>query len=508
MIRIVFILCLYPIFIFSQVPEDRRTNWSEAGLKPSIRLHKTVGFKGGSGMSAADNSRILSEQITAAKEGTIITFEAGVYRFNQSISMKSGVVLKGEGSKATFFEFNLGGKGDCIQMFGSRNNTNYTFESSEVNTQTVPSQKEIAKGDLLFFYNNNRSLLNDDWAKNHFGQLSVVEAHEKEIELSDPLRLTYPSGSYYKKVNPIVEAGVMGIFIKRKDKSSSKVNNIHMKYALHCFVDGIESEKTNYAHVAISHSYGCEVYGSYFHESFSYGSGGKGYGVVLHFSSSNNLVHHNIFKKLRHAMLLQAGANGNVVAYNYSIDPYWNQGFFPSNTAGDMVLHGNYPYLNLFESNVAQNLIIDGSHGINGPYNTFLRNRLEFLGITSISFPATNGLQFLANEITDEGLLAGLFTVMGSNHIYAKNIAQGNVRDPWSGEIPSSMYLNTKDRSMTDFGETFPVIGESVNYNKLKIPAQLRYENGNTTKLFANRIANKKKDKPKRKAPFWKRWRK
>ena len=62
-------------------------------------------------------------------------------------------------------------------------------------------------------------------------------------------------------------------------------------------------------------------------------------------------------------------------------DPFWTGTVLPSDAAGDLVLHGNYPYANLFEGNILQNLVVDDSHGLNGPYNTFFRNRADNYGI-------------------------------------------------------------------------------------------------------------------------------
>lgn len=99
---------------------------------------------------------------------------------------------------------------------------------------------------------------------------------------------------------------------------------------------------------------------------------------MIQFTSNECLVQNNVFDYLRHAMILQAGANANVFAYNYSFNPFWTS--TPSNSAGDMVLHGNYPYLNLFEQNQGENIIIDNSHGPNGPFNTFLEIAHPLMG--------------------------------------------------------------------------------------------------------------------------------
>jgi len=77
--------------------------------------------------------------------------------------------------------------------------------------------------------------------------------------------------------------------------------------------------------------------------------------------------------------LVQHGANGNVFAYNFSFNAKSYAGEFIGpiyykNT--DISLHGHYPFSNLFEGNIAQYIYSDHSHGANGPYNTFLRNRL------------------------------------------------------------------------------------------------------------------------------------
>ena len=93
---------------------------------------------------------------------------------------------------------------------------------------------------------------------------------------------------------------------------------------------------------------------------------------MLHFTTNECLVEDNIFNHLRHSMILQAGANGNIFSYNYSYDPYWTGVFFPANSAGEIVLHGNWPYANLFEGNDVGNIVIDNSHDANGPHNTFL----------------------------------------------------------------------------------------------------------------------------------------
>ena len=89
-------------------------------------------------------------------------------------------------------------------------------------------------------------------------------------------------------------------------------------------IQGIESDKCNFAHIDAEYSSNLSISKNYFHDAHNYGSGGKAYGVILHFTSNECKIEDNIFNHLRHSMIVQAGANGNVFStYNYSIDPFW-----------------------------------------------------------------------------------------------------------------------------------------------------------------------------------------
>ncbi|HKK67632.1 MAG TPA: T9SS type A sorting domain-containing protein, partial [Bacteroidales bacterium] len=197
------------------------------------------------------------------------------------------------------------------------------------------------------------------------------------------------------------------------------------------------------------------------------------------FATGNCLVVNNVFEHLRHSMLMQACANGNVFAYNYSLDPYWDEDFLPSGSAGDMVLHGNYPYRNLFEGNVAQNLVIDDSHGINGPNNAFLRNRLETYGIFMNASPATDSVIFAGNEITDNGMLTGMYSLSGSGHIEYANLQYDAWHPAGSDELDvQSWYRETAPCYYPQVGVPWPFCGPPYPLDTYKNPAQLRYEAG------------------------------
>lgn len=177
----------------------------------------------------------------------------------------------------------------------------------------------------------------------------------------------------------IENVGLENIYIEQNSKRTSDGHSIVFHYAAKCWLDGIESFKTTRSHVLFSASTECEVKGSFFHDSFSFEDGGFGYGVICARHSGKILIENNIFETLRHAMLVQHGANGNVYAYNFSTDQKSRTkifGIVAYYKTSDISIHGHYPFSNLFEGNIAQHIFSDHAHGWNGPYNTFIKNRL------------------------------------------------------------------------------------------------------------------------------------
>ncbi|MGB0431877.1 MAG: T9SS type A sorting domain-containing protein, partial [Bacteroidia bacterium] len=246
-------------------------------------------------------------------------------------------------------------------------------------------------------------------------------------------------------------------------------SNIKFNYAENCFAKGIQSDYCNFAHIEINYSYKVQVSESYFRLAHDYGRGGKGYGIALQFASSDCLIENNIFSTLRHAVLFQAGANGNVVAYNYSIKPFWNEPNFPENAAGDIVLHGNYPFGNLIEGNIAQNIVVDDSHGKNGPANLFMNNTAELYGFF-INPNAADSQIIIDNKITNKAFLKGNYYVFGEGHYEYGNKVK-------SKYVPS----NTTE---SEYGSFYRSKYSCKLSSEYRIKAEMRYKEGIYTECW------------------------
>lgn len=422
----------------------------------------------------------------------VIYFPKGKYKFNQSIRLNSHTILRGADADSTELLFDLKGKGHCIEVRGtSSGNYEYIDQTFAKGTNSLQVTSGVEPGEILMLSQNDSSWITSSWATNSVGQfVEVAEQVGGQLILKTSIR-----HDYFKSLNPrisrpnfVTNVGIENLKIRRSDATSSQTSNMFFQYATSCWVYGVYSDSCNFAHVTFDRCYKNLATGCHFENSFDYGGGGKGYGIVLQNTSSDHVVENNVLRHLRHSILLQAGANGNIVGYNYSREPFWEGTFFPSSFAGDLVLHGNYVYANLFEGNVVQNIVIDNSHGMNGPRNSFLRNRAEHAGIYMNASQVSDSQNFIGNEITSSGFQThngfrfpkGLYSLAGKGHIEYGNNHNGKMLPNTIEQLDASFYLNHAP-NFWNINAAWPSIGFPNDLGAQKIPAQIRFEAGKLT---------------------------
>jgi len=409
------ILCLFFLlksFILTGqiLPEVRQIDWTNAGLKDTTTSNFSIidlndfGLIG-DGISPNDEA-FATALASINTSGKIVKFPAGDFLFNEPIVLESNTVLTGQGANNTSLRFDLGGANHAINISGSQptNDTSAVISTGVKDNDflEINNTNSFQVGDWIRLQQRDTQLVTSSWAAGSVGQITQIEnIVDNKIFLSSTLRKNYllEDTPMISKILPIENVGISCLKIIRVDNTAPfQASNIRFNYAVNSWVSSIESTNCTFSHIDARFSSNLKIEKSYLHDAFDFGGGGRAYGVMLHFTSNEILVENNVFKRLRHSMIIQAGANGNVFAYNYSYDPFWTSN--PTNAAGDMVLHGNYVFANLFEQNIVQNIVIDNSHGPNGPNNTFFRNRGELFGIffSADNSPSQN---FIANEVTN-----------------------------------------------------------------------------------------------------------
>jgi len=476
------------IFEFSEVYDsvidpNYSIDWSQSGIPGGIpNVPETINVLdfGAIGDGRTDNLEAFKAALSAANPGEAVLIPAGTYRINGSLQIPEGRVLRGECPSNTRLEFEVNAATPCLDIIIYEYNDfqpvlNGFVKGSRfitVNDPTVFSVGDYAEmqqendPDLMY----TRQFWDQSWAANSVGQLfEITDISGNQLELDRPVfyGLNPDMNPEIRPIGLIEEVGIEDLYVERLDATDGPV--ISMKNAARCWVKNIESNMTYRAHVYIYRSLDCEVRGSYFHHSHDYGGGGHGYGVDLSYHTTSALIENNTFEYLRHSMMIQLGATGNVLGYNYSTEPFWSES--ETNIPADISMHGHFPTMNLFEGNIVEEATFSDWWGPVGPGNTMFRNRVT----TSDIYVGDHShhQNIIANELTGEG--ANVITHSSVQNTWThSNNTNGTINPTTTAALPASLYRN----DIPDFlaGYPFPAFGPDVTLGANSIPAKDRFE--------------------------------
>lgn len=142
----------------------------------------------------------------------------------------------------------------------------------------------------------------------------------------------------------------------------------------YCYTKGIEANYADGNWLVTSRAYRPEIRDSYFSNTFDHGPGTFDGDVDLSQWTTQALVENNIMERGHNSAMLQWGAAGNVLAYNYGFSGYDNSGY--NSTYGGVNAHGAHPQFNLLEGNVFPIIKLDSVWGSNS-HNVTFRNWLQ-----------------------------------------------------------------------------------------------------------------------------------
>ncbi|MEM7801810.1 MAG: PT domain-containing protein, partial [Chloroflexota bacterium] len=341
------------------------------------------------------------DSVKSTDPPTKIIIAAGVHEIDTLRITRSNIMLVGEenGCGRTILRFDTDDDGIRVTGGGGTGYTSRLTADAAYNTNalTVANAGGFSVNDYVWISQDDDPDLfrldlsinpDEDWSDDNAIQINKITAiNGNTLTLEGGLNLNFKTAenAQVEKINDMISGvGIENLTLERtaSDNAIKETANIYFNYAANSWVNGVHSKNAVRAHVYFNRSYKGEVRGSYLDGSFNHGEGGHGYGVLLEHSTTDMLVENNIGRFLRHSFVVQIGGNGNVFAYNYSIDPY---GYHIDDDTGerdfgeiyaDLSTHGSFTFSNLFEGNQAQVAKSDNVHASNS-WNFFFRNRLE-----------------------------------------------------------------------------------------------------------------------------------
>ena len=449
------------------------SDWSKAGLyRCEFTPKRTIRLSPKADTAVSVNEDI--EQAIRSLEGKpgMILLNEGKYLLTRTLNVPSNVMIKGMGPGKTIVYIQNSGTGHGFNIEGGLTGKRYAIEPLNRGDRTIQIRDEVPENlQWIRWIRDDSDLCRDNWCKAMTGQFFFIERRKgKTLHLHDAVRdsTRHDAQHTLAEVVPVENVFFEGFTVYRLDRTSGQFSNFHFNYAINCRVSDIESYYTNYAHVEMRNSAHIEVSGCYLTLSHGYGTGGRGYGTMVHLGSVNCLIIDNIFDVLRHSIILQAGANGNVFAFNYSLNPRQTTTVFgfeiENSLTGDLVLHGNYPYANLFEGNRASMAIADNSHGFSGPNNVFFKNHIGRNGLSVVE-GNSNRVALINNRIEGPVLL-----LMGQNHLEINTMTPSALRRPSDIDIKNiTSALRRMDKA---FQKQY---NDGLYLYGVELPAEQRY---------------------------------
>jgi parallel beta-helix repeat protein len=467
-----------------------------------------------------DDSAAFTSAILACTNGGAVYAPAGTYRLNSTVNFSSpkSIVVRGDGPTKTLI-LSYGASG----VFSFGNNTTRTLQNVTGGYNRGSTNLTVASAGGLVVGQMCRFLQHDDPTE-VFGSLSGTYDHQAQM-----FRVTGINGTSITIDSPIYYDGYKAAFSPYLEQfhnacirsgiedlgilyQGSYDHNVYLYTADQCWVRNIASTNANHSNVDLVDCYQCTVRDSqtYYHQV--YDSNAR-YGVQVEQHSTSCLVENNILQGNNAGVILQGGASGNVVAYNYS-DLGFGLGYPTNDDAqGGYSCHGDLADFNLFEGNVAPYYTTDDFWGCNRT-STLLRNwwrRVSCYNTNStvsrvgpaIWIDATNYYHNVVGNVLGLPAHAGVYDVFrigyarrsgndypavpADTNVIATAFLHGNYSfaegstqwtDPVPQIIPNSYYLVSKP---SWFGSlAWPPIGPDVNVsnnitNAPVIPAQARY---------------------------------
>mgnify|MGYP000008005567 CR=1 FL=1 len=481
--------CFSFLFLAAQsqvLPDSFRYEWNLAGIKDT----STAGFAvidiansnlAGNGVTANDNAFNQLLQ-TLPTSGARLVFPSGVYRFTQPLSLPSNIVLEGQGHRETTILLDLNGDSHGINITGN--------QTSIIDSITAPVQRDddflevtdgsqFQAGDWIKITKNDSDLIFSSWAMRSVGQIIQIDnVVANTLVLRSDVRMDYSLAEdvSVRKIEPIENVGIECLNIKRLDNTAPNLEaNVRYNYAVNSWMNGVQSDSCTYAHVWANNSSNLAFTSNYFHHAHDYGPGGRARGIALLYTTNEVLIENNVFDSLRHSVFLEAGVNCNVIAYNYSLNPFWDvPPPAPADAPGELVIEGNWAYANLFEGNIVRNMVVSNGHGANGPHNVFFRNRGDGFGIF-MSDETSPNQAFIGNEITNMTNPYNEYNyyLQGSGHFIYGNNDKGVITPAGTDVLTDqSYYYSSIPRFLSE--ETYVSIGLPNELGEGTIPAQIR----------------------------------
>jgi hypothetical protein len=358
-------------------------------LKPSQAIDWSASGAGGIPARATICARLtpaatlpqINAALASCPRGEAVYLSAGTYSVPGTVRIPSNVTLRGAGADQTVLNATGVGGGFVVSL-GS-GSVSYrpvvvTGGASAGSTRiTVGDASGIVAGEYLVITETNnpsyvsssgsegtRNWSDGAWTTNGSlarGQIvSVTGVNGTAITISPGLY-----GAYTEK--PIAVPFNMSASYAGVEDLQVYANNagydasFGMSACAYCWAKGVESNYADGDYAEVRWGFRDEIRDSYFSNAFLHRPGEHDSDIHLMLKTSASLIENNIIERGHRSILVNWGAAGNVISYNYTTGEFDSGS--PEFVLGGVFFHGAHPQFNLLEGNVLTQILQDSTWG-------------------------------------------------------------------------------------------------------------------------------------------------
>jgi hypothetical protein len=380
-------------------------DWSSAGVPSGIPSGSWT--QSGSTITATSGDRTSTIQSAlnacggTSSAGKYVLLGSGTFNIT-SLSIPSYCVLRGAGAANTILNL-TGSSAGAINLGNGNAGTSLVSISSGATAGSksliVSSASGMAVGGYLVVSELNDpsyvTITGDNasactWCDQYGGVrtrgqiVEITSISGTTIGITPALFTDYartPAVTYFAASAKYAGAENFQVYANNTGYS---LTNFYLSACAYCWVKGVHSNYADGDHVAVFWGFHDEIRDSYFHDAYSHTSGTTDGDIDLGEKTTLTLVENNIATRLHAGFMMEWGAAGNVVAYNYNFGNFDSTALNVNIASIDF--HGAHPQFNLSEGNVGVTYYEDYIWGSEGN-NTVFRNWM--MGITQICSPTS-----------------------------------------------------------------------------------------------------------------------
>lgn len=346
------------------LPAGNAIDWTKAGVG-GIPARKDICAR----IKPPSRVEAINFALASCRDGQTVMLGEGTYNINGTIQVPSNVTLRGAGASLTVLKATGKAGGDVISL-GS-DSVDYaplgilsgaTAGSTQIeltNASTVKAGMNLAIAEV-----NNPGVVtsagsggNCNWCDGWTDAGELARGQIVEVTAVAGNKVSFAPALYSAYTNlpgavpfrmSAQYAGVEDLQVYATNSGYASNFGLHM--CAHCWIRRVESNYTDGDHVEIYWGFHDEIRDSYFSNAFLHRPGEHDSDLQIGYKTSASLIENNIIDRTHAAIMLEWGAAGNVVAYNYSTGEFDSGA--PNLVIGGIIFHGAHPQFNLLEGNV------------------------------------------------------------------------------------------------------------------------------------------------------------